>query len=104
MGRAPLKSLSQTRWDVVIVGAGAVGCATARELAGRGYKTLLLDRGDIGAGTSSRSSRMLYSGLGYLAVRYPLWQMVLHPVDMIQRLLYTRDVMRCRAELVRDMP
>lgn len=34
MGRAPLKSLSQTRWDVVIVGAGAVGCATARELAG----------------------------------------------------------------------
>lgn len=73
MGRAPLKSLSQTRWDVVIVGAGAVGCATARELAGRGYKTLLLDRGDIGAGTSSRSSRMLYSGLGYLAVRYPLW-------------------------------
>lgn len=104
MSRAPLESLSETRWDVVIVGAGAVGCATARQLAGRGYKTLLLDRGDIGAGTSSRSSRMLYSGLGYLAVRYPLWQMVLYPVDMIQRLLYTRDVMRCRAELVRDMP
>ena len=87
-----------------MIGAGAVGCAAARALAGRGYRTLLLDRGDIGAGTSSRSNRMLYSGLGYLAVRYPLWQMVLHPVEMMQRLLYNRAVMRCRAELVRDMP
>lgn len=87
-----------------MIGAGAVGCAAARELAGRGYRTLLVDRGDIGAGTSSRSSRMLYSGLGYLAVRYPLWQIALRPVDMMQRLLYTRNVMRCRAELVRDMP
>lgn len=104
MPRPTLTALGHTHYDVVIVGAGAVGCATARELAGRGYKTLLVDRGDIGAGTSSRSSRMLYSGLGYLAVRYPLWQMVLHPIDMLQRLLYTRDVMLCRAELVRDMP
>ncbi|NVO24769.1 FAD-dependent oxidoreductase [Donghicola mangrovi] len=104
MPRPPLTALGHTHYDVVVVGAGAVGCATARELAGRGYKTLLVDRGDIGAGTSSRSSRMLYSGLGYLAVRYPLWHMMLHPIDMLQRLLYTRDVMLCRAELVRDMP
>jgi glycerol-3-phosphate dehydrogenase len=104
MPRPSLADLNQTHWDVVVIGAGAVGCASARELAGRGYSTLLVDRGDIGAGTSSRSSRMLYSGLGYLAVRYPLWQMVLHPFDMLQRLLYTRDVMLCRAELVRDMP
>lgn len=104
MTRPPLEQLHESRWDVVVIGAGAVGCAASRELAGRGYRTLLLDRGDIGAGTSSRSSRMLYSGLGYLAVRYPLWQMVLHPLDMVQRLLYTRAVMRCRAELVREMP
>ena len=104
MPRPALHDLGQTHWDVVVVGAGAVGCASARELAGRGFKVLLVDRGDIGAGTSSRSSRMLYSGLGYLAVRYPLWQMVLHPIDMLQRLLYTRDVMRCRAELAQQMP
>lgn len=104
MSRPPLDSLDQTACDVVVIGAGAVGCATARQLAGRGFATLLVDRGDIGAGTSSRSSRMLYSGLGYLAARYPLWQMPFRPADMIQRLLYTREVMRCRAELVRDMP
>ena len=102
--RLPPGGLDGQAFDVVIVGAGAVGCATARELAARGFRTLLVDRGDIGAGTSSRSSRMLYSGLGYLAVRYPLWQMALRPRDMIRRLLYARAVMRCRAELVSDMP
>ncbi|MDK8874646.1 FAD-dependent oxidoreductase [Paracoccus sp. SSJ] len=104
MTRPPLTSLDGTDYDVIVIGAGAVGCASARQLAGRGFRTLLVDRGDIGAGTSSRSSRMLYSGLGYLAARYPLWQMPFRPADMLRRLLYTRDVMRCRAELVRDMP
>lgn len=104
MRRLPLERLDGEDYDVVVIGAGAVGCATARELAGRGFRALLLDRGDIGAGTSSRSSRMLYSGLGYLAVRYPLWQMAFRPVDMLQRLVYTRAVMQCRAELVREMP
>lgn len=104
MSRPSLGEFDGQAYEVVVIGAGAVGCATARELAGRGYRTLLVDRGDIGAGTSSRSSRMLYSGLGYLAVRYPLWQMPFRPADMVRRLLYTRDVMQCRAELVRDMP
>ena len=104
MTRPPLSSLDGADYDVIVIGAGAVGCASARQLAGRGFRTLLVDRGDIGAGTSSRSSRMLYSGLGYLAARYPLWQMPFRPADMIRRLLYTRQVMRCRAELVRDMP
>lgn len=104
MERLPLESLEAENYDVVIIGAGAVGCASARQLAGRGFKTLLLDRGDIAAGTSSRSSRMLYSGLGYLAAKYPLWQIPFHPMDMLQRLRYTAEVMRCRAELVQEMP
>lgn len=104
MVRPKLESLGSKTYDVIIVGAGAVGCAAARELAGRGFNILLVDRGDIGAGTSSRSSRMLYSGLGYLAARYPLWQIIFHPFDMWQRLKYSRAVMQCRAELVREMP
>ncbi|MEQ1307178.1 FAD-dependent oxidoreductase [Acinetobacter bereziniae] len=104
MERLPLETLESQNYDVVIIGAGAVGCASARQLAGRGFKTLLIDRGDIGAGTSSRSSRMLYSGLGYLVAKYPLWQIPFHPHDMMQRLGYTAEVMRCRAELVQEMP
>ncbi|MGE8058879.1 FAD-dependent oxidoreductase [Pseudomonas sp. NPDC089547] len=104
MTRPSLDSLDGDHYDVVVIGAGAVGCAAARQLAARNFRTLLVDRGDIGAGTSSRSSRMLYSGLGYLAARYPLWQIPFRPLDMWQRLRYTRQVMRCRAELVKDMP
>ena len=38
--------------DVVIVGAGIVGCSTAYELAKRGVTVTLLDRGDVSGGTT----------------------------------------------------
>src|SRR4051812_2684619 len=38
--------------DVAVVGAGIVGAATARELAGRGARVLLLDRGEVSGGTT----------------------------------------------------
>lgn len=104
MTRPLLHTLADETWDVVVIGAGAVGCAAARELAGRGFKTLLVDRADIGAGTSSRSSRMLYSGVGYLAPNFPLWQIPFRPVAVMKRFLYARNIMHCRAELVADMP
>lgn len=104
MPRLPLDHLSGASFDVVVVGAGAVGCASARELAARGFRTLLVDRGDIGAGTSSRSSRLLYSGVGYLAPRFPLWQIPFRPRQMVERFLYARNIMHCRAELVADLP
>jgi|GEM_PF-3797488 len=71
MRRIALAELTNTSWNVAVIGAGAVGCATARELAARGFKTLLLDRADIGSGTSARSSQTLYCGVGYLAPRFP---------------------------------
>jgi D-hydroxyproline dehydrogenase subunit beta len=38
--------------DVVVVGAGIVGAACARELAVRGVRVTLLDRGDVATGTN----------------------------------------------------
>lgn len=104
MSRQPINSLDQDIYDVIVVGAGAVGCASARELAARGYRTLLVDRGDIGEGTSSRSSRMLYSGVGYLAPDFPLWQIPFKLFSLWKRFLYARNIMHCRAELVKDIP
>lgn len=104
MTRLSLNSLNQEPYDVIVIGAGAVGCASARELAARGYRTLLVDRADIGEGTSSRSSRMLYSGVGYLAPDFPLWQIPFKLVSLWKRFLYARNIMHCRAELVEDIP
>jgi glycine/D-amino acid oxidase-like deaminating enzyme len=41
-----------TAREVVVVGAGIVGAATARELAVRGVDVLLLDAGDVSSGTT----------------------------------------------------
>ncbi|MCW2984418.1 MAG: hcnC1, partial [Conexibacter sp.] len=38
--------------DVVVVGAGIVGAATAWELARRGVPVVLLDRGEVSGGTT----------------------------------------------------
>lgn len=40
------------RPDVVIVGAGIVGCATAYELTKRGVRVTLVDRGEVSGGTT----------------------------------------------------
>jgi glycerol-3-phosphate dehydrogenase len=52
--------------DLIVVGAGINGAAIAREAALAGLKPLLIERGDIGAGTSSASSRLIHGGLRYL--------------------------------------
>jgi glycerol-3-phosphate dehydrogenase len=61
-----LQRLARTRFDVAVMGAGATGAAIARDAALRGLAVLLVDRGDVAAGTSSGSSRMIHGGLRYL--------------------------------------
>lgn len=47
------------RPDVLVVGAGVIGCAIARALVGAGVSTLLLDRGEPGSEASSAAAGML---------------------------------------------
>lgn len=55
------------RVDVVVVGAGITGAGVALDAAHRGASVLLVDRGDLASGTSSRSSRLVHGGARYLA-------------------------------------
>ena len=54
------------QYDVIVIGAGINGAGIARDAAMRGLKVLLLDKGDIGGGTSSWSTRLIHGGLRYL--------------------------------------
>ncbi len=53
-------------FDVVIIGAGITGVCVAREAAGRGLRTLVIDKGDFGGGTSSATSKYIHGGIRYL--------------------------------------
>ncbi|NIP82101.1 MAG: FAD-dependent oxidoreductase, partial [Gemmatimonadetes bacterium] len=53
-------------WDMIIVGGGATGLGAAIDAASRGYTPLLLERGDFGSGTSSRSTKLVHGGVRYL--------------------------------------
>lgn len=52
--------------DCVVVGAGVVGLAVAREMALAGNEVLVIEAGEaIGIGTSSRNSEVIHAGIYY---------------------------------------
>jgi len=59
------RDLDQT-WDLIIIGGGITGAGVFRQAIQAGLKTLLVDGHDFGAGTSSRSSKLVHGGLRYL--------------------------------------
>lgn len=52
--------------DVVIIGGGIHGVATAVDAAGRGLKTLVLEKGDLGSQTTQYNTQLIHGGLRYL--------------------------------------
>lgn len=55
---------------VLVIGGGCTGAGVVRDLALRGVKALLVDRGDLAEGTTGRFHGLLHSGARY-AVRDP---------------------------------
>jgi glycerol-3-phosphate dehydrogenase len=53
-------------FDIAVIGGGINGAGIARDAAGRGARVLLLERGDLAAGTSSNSTKLIHGGLRYL--------------------------------------
>jgi glycerol-3-phosphate dehydrogenase len=60
------QNISETAFDVIVVGAGVNGCGIARDAAMRGLRVLLLDKSDVSAGTTAWSTRLIHGGLRYL--------------------------------------
>lgn len=82
-------------WDVVVIGGGASGLATALEAATRGASVLLLEAHDYAKGTSSRSTKLVHGGVRYLAQGN---------VRLVRESLHERGILKRNApHLVRDL-
>src|SRR5918993_416571 len=58
-----LRQLADTRFDVLVVGAGFYGVTTAWDAAQRGLSVAIIDKDDFGAATSFNNLKTLHGGL-----------------------------------------
>jgi glycerol-3-phosphate dehydrogenase len=56
-------------YDLAIIGGGLNGVSVARDAAGRGLRVILFEQGDLGAGASSASPRLIHGDLSVLERR-----------------------------------
>jgi glycerol-3-phosphate dehydrogenase len=61
-----IKELSETEYEVLIVGGGITGGGVLRALALRGIKAALIEKEDFAFGTSSKSTRLAHGGVRYI--------------------------------------
>ncbi|GAB5360255.1 hypothetical protein AAMO2058_000612000 [Amorphochlora amoebiformis] len=89
-------------YDVLVVGGGATGAGVALDAVTRGLKVAMVEREDFGSGTSSRSTKLLWAGIRYLANGFATlfqWKMITHPRQTIRGFYETfKMVMGCQRE------
>mmetsp|Transcript_5405 Transcript_5405/g.13577 ORF Transcript_5405/g.13577 Transcript_5405/m.13577 type:complete len:781 (-) Transcript_5405:24-2366(-) len=54
-------------FDVLVIGGGATGAGIALDASMRGLKTACIERGDFASETSSRSTKLIWAGIKYMA-------------------------------------
>ncbi|TML69214.1 MAG: glycerol-3-phosphate dehydrogenase/oxidase [Actinobacteria bacterium] len=64
--RDSIDRLGSLQFDLLVIGGGIIGAATAAHAARAGLAVALVDAGDFGGGTSSASSKLIHGGLRYL--------------------------------------
>ncbi|KAM8714718.1 hypothetical protein ACLKA7_001127 [Drosophila subpalustris] len=94
--RQQLKSLREEKFDVLVIGGGAIGCGCALEAASRGLKTALIEAGDFGSGASCKSSKLVEGGSSYL-------QAAIQGADL-QQIFMLQQVLTERATMLRIAP
>lgn len=61
-----LGQLRDKEFDVCIIGGGATGAGCALDAQLRGLRTVLIEAGDFGSGSSTASTKMVHGGVRYL--------------------------------------
>ncbi len=81
--------MSNNQVDVLVIGAGATGASVAYEASKRGLKVALIDAGDIGNGTSCRSTKLLHGGVRYLELAFKTFDLA--QLKLVQEALIERS-------------
>jgi glycerol-3-phosphate dehydrogenase len=98
-----LASIENESFDVCIIGGGATGMGCALDAALRGLKTVLIEKNDFAAGTSSKSTKLFHGGVRYL-------EQAVKKLDMEQfRMVYKglqerRTLIKIAPHLARPLP
>ena len=66
IGRFTESSTTLPPLDLLVIGGGITGAATAYEAAGRGLRVALVEERDYGAATSAATGKLIHGGLRYL--------------------------------------
>src|SRR5436305_10444856 len=82
-------------YDLLVIGGGVNGAAIAAIAAARGLSVLLVEKADLGSGTSAASSKLIHGGLRYLQYG---------EVGLVRESLRDRELLlRTRPHLVRPI-
>jgi glycerol-3-phosphate dehydrogenase len=78
-------------FDLCIIGGGATGAGVALDATLRGYRVLLIEKGDFASQTSSKSTKLVHGGVRYLeqAVKKLDWQQF----KMVYKALHERRIL-----------
>jgi len=66
LSEQPFSKLSESNFDVAIIGGGINGAVSAAILSARGVKVVLVEQNDFASFTSQESSNMVWGGIKYL--------------------------------------
>jgi len=61
-----IEGMCRRRYDALVIGGGINGAGIARDLALRGLRVALVEKGDFASGTSSASTKLIHGGVRYL--------------------------------------
>ena len=78
-------------FDLCVIGGGATGAGVALDATLRGYRVLLIEKGDFASQTSSKSTKLVHGGVRYLeqAVKKLDWQQF----KMVYKALHERRIL-----------
>jgi glycerol-3-phosphate dehydrogenase len=77
-------------YDVLVIGGGATGSGVALDAQMRGLDTALIERGDFANETSSRSTKLIWAGIRYIATAVAQllsFKTLAHPIDQVDSFL-----------------